>query len=106
MTTADWSWKVQGVILVILGVLIAVTTFTAQARDDRVKNCLADKVNALSAASTKRGDLVTQETEATKKVLLAVPKLKSQEDFAKILRQYKITVDHIQAERLNHPVPP
>jgi uncharacterized membrane protein len=98
--------RIEGTILLILGLWVAYWTYDNSQRDQEIIACLETKVNELSVAAGARADIVERETSANKKVLLSVPQVKTEKAFSKLLHDYKVTIENIQEDRRENPMPP
>ena len=98
--------RIEGVLLVVIGLLMLLQSVLFNAQDQRQRECLEDNFTALSNALEVRSELVSRETEAAKRVNLAELTASTDQEVVEELELYKTEIEEIQRIREENPVPP
>ena len=98
--------RIEGAVLIILGLLMLGQALYFNAADSRQRACVNDNFHELSLVLQRRADLVDRETEAARRVNLAELAVDTEAEFLYELRRYKREIDQIQQARSRNPLPP
>lgn len=98
--------RIEGVALLILGVLTIILAIYFRAQDTAQRECVADKFSELARVLQIRGDLQQRDANSQARVILRVAKADDPSEVRSALDLYVSEQADIEAERARHPVPP
>jgi hypothetical protein len=98
--------RIEGTILLVLGVFTILIAFYFNNEDARQRDCLTRNIHELSDAVQQRGDLAARDSRTTTRVVLDVARATRQEQVRRSLDRYIAAQARIQQARRENPLPP
>lgn len=96
---------VEGTSLLVLGIITVLMSVYFRQEADAQRNCLADYIQANNTTSQVRAQLLRQESEATRKVIIAGTSVRSLKQLEAARRAYLRDLRSIDQARLENPIP-
>lgn len=98
--------RIEGSLLVLIGLLVLLQSLWFNTEDRQQRRCLEENFSDLSVALEARAKLTQQDTESTRRVILAASTAHSRGKLRAALDRYVREQTAIQQERRAHPLPP
>ena len=102
--------RVLGVGLVICGLLVALSTYFGDKRDDKqdrqFKECITSVVGELTDSLTARSNLTEPAAQSVRDLISELLASKSEADSRKAIKRYNETQADLAKVRENNPIPP
>lgn len=102
--------RLLGVGVVICGLLVALSTYLGDRRDDRqdrqFRECITTVVGGLTDSLTARSNLTEPDALSVRVLISDLLKSKSEKDSRKAIREYNQTQADLAKVRKSNPIPP
>lgn len=102
--------RLLGVGVVICGLLVALSTYTNDKRNDKqdreFQNCITSVVGDLTDSLTARSNLTEPDAKSVRVLISDLLNAKSKADSRKAIKKYNGTQEALAGVRKSHPIPP
>lgn len=102
--------RLLGIGLVICGLLVAVSTYLNDKRDDRqdrqFQDCITSVVGELTDSLTARSNLTEPDAKSVRVLISDLLKARSEADSRKAINEYNTTQERLAGVRKSNPIPP
>lgn len=97
---------IEGTALLILGVFTILMTMYFRAQDMEQRECVASQIQAIGNTLTKRGNLLEDESDATRQVIREALTAQDREALEQARDTYFLELGRIDAAREKTKIPP